>query len=99
MRPDAALIAALEAARLHPLWDRYKRITPVQPRSRDESRLWRWADIEPFTARAAGEGPIEDVERRAIILAHPAFDGETGTTSNLTGALPGLAAGRRAVPA
>jgi gentisate 1,2-dioxygenase len=98
MRPDAALIAALEAARLHPLWDRYKRITPVQPRSRDESRLWRWADIEPFTARAAGEVPIEDVERRAIILAHPAFDGQTVTTHNLIGAFTVLEPGDHAVP-
>ena len=98
MRPDAALIAALEAARLHPLWDRYKRITPVQPRSPDESRLWRWADIEPFTVRAAGEVPIEDVERRAIILSHPAFDGQTVTTSNLIGAFTVLEPGDHAVP-
>jgi gentisate 1,2-dioxygenase len=97
-RPDRALIAALEAARLHPLWDRYKRITPVQPRSAEESLLWRWRDIEPLTARAAGEVPIEDVERRAIILAHPAFGGQTVTTSNLIGAFTVLEPGDHAVP-
>jgi gentisate 1,2-dioxygenase len=97
-RPDHALIAALEAARLHPLWDRYKRITPIQPRSAEESLLWRWQDIEPLTARAAGEVPIEDVERRAIILAHPAFGGQTVTTSNLIGAFTVLEPGDHAVP-
>ena len=97
-RPDAALIAALEAANLHPLWDRYQRITPVQPRSRDEGLLWRWRDIEPLTARAAGEVPIEDVERRAIILCSPAFGGQTVTTTNLIGAFTVLEPGDHAVP-
>jgi len=35
MRGDAALIEALERAHIHPLWDRYKRITPVAPRPKD----------------------------------------------------------------
>ena len=29
MRRDAALISALERANIHPLWDRYQRITPM----------------------------------------------------------------------
>lgn len=97
-RTDTALIAALEAARLHPLWDRYKQITPVHPRARDESCLWRWRDIEPLTARAANEVPIEDVERRAIIMANPAFGGQTVTTTNLIAAFTVLEPGDRAVP-
>ena len=98
IRPDAALIAALEAARYHPLWDRYQRITPLAPRAKDAPMLWRWRDFEPFVARAAREVPIADVERRAIILAHPAFDGATQTTSNLLGAFTVLNPGDRAVP-
>ena len=81
-RPDAALIAALEAARYHPLWDRYKRITPVQPRVQDAPMQWKWRDFEPLADRAAKEVPIEDVERRAIICVNPAFGGETATTGN-----------------
>ena len=34
-RADAELIEALEAARIHPIWDRYKRITPVLPDAPD----------------------------------------------------------------
>lgn len=97
-RPDAALIAALEAAHYHPLWDRYKKITPIAPRAPDAPRLWRWRDFEPFIPRAATEVPIEDVERRAIILAHPAFGGQTVTTSNLIGAFTVLNPGDHAVP-
>jgi gentisate 1,2-dioxygenase len=97
-RPDAVLIAALERANIHPLWDRYKRVTPVAPQPKDAPMHWRWRDIEPFTARAAEEVGIEDVERRALILANPAFGGETVTTQNLIGAFTVLEPGDKAVP-
>jgi gentisate 1,2-dioxygenase len=97
-RPDAGLIADLEAAHYHPLWDRYKRITPIAPKPKDAPRHWRWRDFEPFVARAAREVPIEDVERRALICVNPAFGGETATTSNLIGAFTVLEPGDRAVP-
>jgi gentisate 1,2-dioxygenase len=97
-RPDAALIASLEAAHYHPLWDRYKRITPVQPRPADAPMHWPWRGFEPFVARAAKEVPIEDVERRAIIMANPAFGGETVTTSNMIAAFTVLEPGDHAVP-
>jgi len=97
-RPDSALIAALEEASIHPLWDRYRRITPVAPRAKDAPMHWRWRDIEPFAARAAAEIGIEDVERRALILVNPAFGGDTVTTQNLIGAFTVLEPGDKAVP-
>jgi gentisate 1,2-dioxygenase len=97
-RPDAALIAALERSNIHPLWDRYQRITPLAPRAKDAPMHWRWRDLEPFTERAAREVAIEDVERRALILAHPAFGGATVTTQNLIGAFTVLEPGDKAVP-
>jgi gentisate 1,2-dioxygenase len=97
-RSDAALIAALEKANFHPLWDRYKKITPIHPNPKDPSYLWRWRDVEPLTARAAAEVPIEDVERRAIIMINPAFRGETVTTGSLIAAFTVLEPGDRAVP-
>jgi len=98
MRGDAALIEALERAHIHPLWDRYKRITPVAPQAKDAPMHWRWRDLEPFAERAAREVGIEDVERRALILANPAFGGETVTTQNLIGAFTVLEPGDRAPP-
>jgi Gentisate 1,2-dioxygenase len=97
-RADDALISALERSRIHPLWDRYRRITPVAPQPKDAPMLWRWRELEPFTERAAREVGIEDVERRALILANPAFGGETVTTQNLIGAFTVLEPGDKAVP-
>jgi len=59
---------------------------------------WRWRDIEPLAERAATEVGIDDVERRALILANPAFGGETVTTHNLIGAFTVLEPGDKAVP-
>jgi gentisate 1,2-dioxygenase len=97
-RPDADLIRTLELAHYHPLWDRYKRITPIAPRERDQPMHWPWREFEPLAGRAAKEVPIEDVERRAIIMTNPAFGGDTVTTSNLIGAFTILEPGDHAVP-
>ena len=91
-------VAELEAANLHPLWDRFKKITPVRPQPPDDGMIWRWQDIEPLTDRAVGAVPIDDVERRALILVNPAFGGETVTTSNLIAAFTVLDPGDRARP-
>src|SRR5262244_3219221 len=97
-RPDAELIRSLEQAHYHPLWDRYQRIAPVAPRGRDQPMHWRWRDFEPLANRAAAEVPIDDVERRAIIMVNPAFGGETVTTANLIAAFTVLEPGDHAVP-
>jgi gentisate 1,2-dioxygenase len=89
-------VAQLEAANLHPLWDRFRTLTPVKPQAADPPLIWRWRDIEPFTERAVSEVAINDVERRALILVNPAFAGETVTTSNLIGAYTVLDPGDRA---
>src|SRR5262249_27361518 len=95
---DTSFVAQLEAANLHPLWDRFKKITPVRPQPRDAPLIWRWKDIEPYAERAVGEVAIDDVERRALILVNPAFAGETVTTSNLIAAFTVLDPGDRARP-
>jgi gentisate 1,2-dioxygenase len=91
-------VAQLEAANLHPLWDRFRTLTPVKPQANDPPLIWRWRDIEPFTGRAVSEVPIDDVERRALILVNPAFGGQTVTTANLIGAFTVLDPGDRARP-
>ena len=95
---DTSFVAELEAANLHPLWDRFKKITPVRPQPRDAPLIWRWKDIEQFAERAVSEVAIDDVERRALILVNPAFAGETVTTSNLIAAFTVLDPGDRARP-
>jgi gentisate 1,2-dioxygenase len=94
----APFVAELEAQNLHPLWDRYQRITPIAPRAKDEPFHWRWRDIEPFLHRSVGEVSINDIERRALIMAHPAFGDDTTTTSTLLAAFTVLEPGDRARP-
>jgi gentisate 1,2-dioxygenase len=93
-----AFVAELEARHLHPLWDRYQRITPIKPQAKDSSFIWHWRDIEPFLHRSVGEVSINDIERRALIMAHPAFGAETTTTSTLLAAFTVLEPGDRARP-
>src|SRR5262245_13328332 len=89
-------VAELEAQNLHPLWDRYQRITPIRPQPKDTPFLWRWREIEPYLHRSVGEVAINDIERRALILAHPAFGAETTTTSTMLAAFTVLETGDRA---
>jgi gentisate 1,2-dioxygenase len=95
---EASFVAALEAANLHPLWDRYQRITPIRPQPKDAPFIWRWRDIEPFLHQAVAEVAINDIERRALILAHPAFGNDTTTTSTMLAAFTVLEPGDRARP-
>jgi gentisate 1,2-dioxygenase len=97
-RPSIPFVAELEAAHLHPLWDRYQRITPIRPAPADKPFIWHWRDIEPFLHRSVGEVAIADIERRALIMAHPAFGADTTTTSTLLAAFTVLEPGDRARP-
>jgi gentisate 1,2-dioxygenase len=94
----SSFVSELERKHLHPLWDRYQRITPIAPQPRDPPFMWRWRDIEPFLHRSVGEVSINDIERRALIMAHPAFGAETTTTSTLLAAFTVLEPGDRARP-
>src|SRR2546425_2507957 len=91
-------IAELESKNLHPLWDRSQRITPIKPQPPDAPFIWRWRDVEPLLQRSVGEVSINDIERRALIMAHPAFGAETTTTSTLLAAFTVLDPGERARP-
>jgi gentisate 1,2-dioxygenase len=97
-RADASFVAALEAANLHLLWDRYQRITPIRPEPQDQPFIWRWRDVEPFLHQSVKQVAINDIERRALILAHPAFANDTTTTSTMLAAFTVLEPGDRARP-
>lgn len=97
-RPDAELIAELDDAHFHPVWDRFMEITPIAPAAKDSSFIWRWQDVEPLTRKAVAEVPMEHAERRAMIMYNPDFGGATLTTSNLIGAFTMLQPGDKAPP-
>ena len=91
-------VAELEAANLHPLWDRFRTLTPVKPQAKDPPLIWRWRDIEPFTKRA-GVGGI-DRRRRAARPdpGQPGLRRRDGDDSNLIAAFTVLDPGDRARP-
>src|SRR3954452_19814818 len=93
-----SFISELEQRHLHPLWDRYQRITPIQPQAPDTPFIWRWREVEPYLHRSVAEVSMNDIERRALIMAHPAFGAETTTTSTLLAAFTVLDPGDRARP-
>src|SRR5947199_232700 len=97
-RQGSRFVSELESMHLHPLWDRYQRITPIKPQAPDTPFIWHWRDVEPFLHRSVAEVSINDVERRALIMAHPAFGVETTTTSTLLAAFTVLDPGDRARP-
>src|SRR5688572_11921392 len=78
-------VAEVEKANLHPLWDRYKRITPIQPKPLDTPFHWPWRETEALLHRSVGEVAISDIERRALIMSHPNFGQETATTGTMLG--------------
>jgi gentisate 1,2-dioxygenase len=98
VKQNSDFVKRLEAANLHPLWDRFRTLTPVAPQAKDPPLIWRWRDIEPFANEASSQVAIDDVERRALILVNPAFGGETVTTNNLIAAFTVLDPGDRARP-
>src|SRR5262249_41823219 len=91
-------VAELESKNLHPLWDRYQRITPIKPQPPDAPFIWRWREGEPLLQRSVGEVAITDSDRRALIRAHPPFGAKTTPTSTLLAAFTVLAPGERARP-
>ncbi len=95
-RPEAELIAALDQANFHPVWDRFMEITPAAPDANDSSCIWRWQDVEPLTRKAVNEVPMEHAERRAMIMYNPDFGGATLTTNNMIAAYTMLKPGDRA---
>src|SRR6266699_5737273 len=97
-KQSSSFISELEQRHLHPLWDRYQRITPIKPQAPDTPFIWHWREVEPFLHRSVAEVSINDIERRALIMAHPAFGAETTTTSTLLAAFTVLDPGDRAVP-
>lgn len=88
--------AAIEAASVSPLWERFKDGMPSQPVGAPP-HVWRWSVLGPLTKRAAREVPMEDVERRVLTLRNPHIEGNgLGTTTNLVGALQTLLPGETA---
>jgi gentisate 1,2-dioxygenase len=95
-KPDSSLVDSLAAVHLQPLWDRYMKLVSREPRSPVGAMLWKGSTLHELAARAVTEVPMEDAERRVLLLTHPDFGGEVVTTHNLSGGIQILQPGERA---
>jgi gentisate 1,2-dioxygenase len=92
------LIEAMAAANSQPLWLRFKGLVTPEPRPPDSPMIWPWSTMSGLVERAVQEVRMEDAERRALLLSHPAFGGAVDTTTTLAGALQILEPGESAPP-
>ena len=89
---------ALEAHALGPLWTALHVLLPAERVTRAVPHLWRWQDARPLLLEAARLVPIEQAERRVLVLDNPGLAGAYAITSTLYAGLqiilPGEAAPR-----
>ena len=65
------------------LWEIVKGVEMIEPRDKSVPHLWNWADIEPLLRSASGVVPLEEADRRVLILANPALYPKHHSTSTL----------------
>jgi len=80
LQKDASSLNLIE------FWKLRADIELPQPRNRAVPFLWRWSDIEPRLLVASEIVPIEDCERRALLLSNPGLGGKPYATDTLLGA-------------
>jgi gentisate 1,2-dioxygenase len=94
----AAYSQALDAQSLGPLWSALHQLLPPERITTAIPHLWRWKDARPLLLEAARLVPIEQAERRVLVLDNPGLKGRYAITSTLYAGLqiilPGEAAPR-----
>jgi len=94
----AAYSQALEAQALGPLWTALHQLLPTERGTAAVPHVWRWKDARPLLLEAGRLVPIEQAERRVLVLDNPGLKGRYAITSTLYAGLqiilPGEAAPR-----
>src|SRR3989442_8171178 len=78
---------ALDALSLGPLWTALHVLLPNERVTAAVPHRWRWQDLRPLLLEAARLVPIEQAERRVLVLKNPGLHGADAVTSTL---FPGL---------
>src|SRR5262245_6337851 len=99
-RNDAVARAALaqdaKALNLVQFWEQRADIELRQPRNRAQPCRWRWTDIEPRLRVAARTVPIEECERRALVMRNPGIGDKPYLTNTIFAAYSLYNPGERA---
>jgi len=88
--------AGLERLSLAPLWAALHQLLPQERVSRVVPHRWRWAELRPQLLDAGRLVPMEQAERRVLVLCNPGLPGALSATATLYAGLqiimPGEAA-------
>src|SRR5687767_2821801 len=79
----AAYSDALETLSVGPLWTALHAMLPDERASRAVAHCWRWRDVRPLLLDAAKMVPLDQAERRVLVLRNPGLDGAYAITSTL----------------
>ncbi|HEU5322633.1 MAG TPA: cupin domain-containing protein, partial [Methylomirabilota bacterium] len=85
-RDDSLPVAysrALEELSLGPLWTALHVLLPGERVTRAVPCRWRWAEVRPRLLEAARLVPMEQAERRVLVLRNPGLGGAYAITSTL----------------
>lgn len=84
---DATLPAdysrALESLSLGPPWTALAQLLPHERVTDVVAHCWRWRDVRPLLLEAARLVPIEQAERRVLVLDNPGLAGRYAATATL----------------
>ncbi|MCL6562827.1 MAG: cupin domain-containing protein [Firmicutes bacterium] len=79
-----------------PLWTVFRQLLTPTPKPRAVPHHWRWATLRPLLDEALRLVPIEEAERRVLVLENPRLKGESAITSTLYAGLQIIGAGETA---
>lgn len=82
---------------MHPLWLRTDAFQHFEP-APEEAAHWAWDKTLAFADEAIAQTNMKQAERRVLLLANPAYPGQSKTTPTLQGAIQVLAPGESARP-
>jgi gentisate 1,2-dioxygenase len=92
----AAYSQALESLSLPPLWTALHALLPHERRTAAVPHRWSWRDARPLLHEAARLVPIEQAERRVLVLENPGLKGGYAATGTLFAGLQVILPGERA---
>ena len=87
---------ALDALALAPLWTALHALLPNERATPAVPHLWRWREVRPRVLEAARLVPMEQAERRVLVLRNPGLGGAYAITSSLFAGLQVILPGEAA---
>jgi gentisate 1,2-dioxygenase len=92
----AAYSQALESLSLGPLWTALHQLLPAERGTSAVPHRWSWRDTRPLVHEAARLVPIEQAERRVLVLENPGLKGAYSITATLYAGLQVILPGEAA---